>query len=249
MYIYKITNKINSKVYIGQTIRPIEQRFHRHINDAMNNIIDTHFARAIRKYGPDNFYIELIDTANNQEELIKKEQYWINFYNSTNVGYNETDALYKSGGNTYKYKSKDEMNIISEKISISKSGSKNPNSKIIKCLNIYTYDELFFDTVNNCRIYFSETNHRFITTRVTGKIKSLYKNEWLISYYNNDYNFNIKSGRRGTKIRVFNYKTFENNEYDSINEMCRNKNIPKNIILERINNRIFYNNYVIDVIE
>ena len=51
MWIYKITNIQNNKVYIGQTIRPIEQRFHRHLNDALNNILDTHFARAIRKYG------------------------------------------------------------------------------------------------------------------------------------------------------------------------------------------------------
>ena len=41
MWIYKITNIQNNKVYIGQTIRPIEQRFHRHLNDAINNILDT----------------------------------------------------------------------------------------------------------------------------------------------------------------------------------------------------------------
>jgi len=55
MEIYKITNKINGKIYIGQTIRPAECRFNRHINDAMHNILNTHFARAIRKYGPDKW--------------------------------------------------------------------------------------------------------------------------------------------------------------------------------------------------
>ena len=54
MWIYKITNIQNNKVYIGQTIRPIQDRFHRHINDALNNILDTHFARAIRKYGEES---------------------------------------------------------------------------------------------------------------------------------------------------------------------------------------------------
>ena len=62
MWIYKITNIQNNKSYIGQSIRPIEQRFHRHINDALNNILDTHFARAIRAYGKENFKIEVIDT-------------------------------------------------------------------------------------------------------------------------------------------------------------------------------------------
>ena len=73
MWIYKITNIQNQKVYIGQTIRPIEQRFHRHINDAINNTLDTHFARAIRKYGEKNFVIEEIDSAITQNELNKKE--------------------------------------------------------------------------------------------------------------------------------------------------------------------------------
>ena len=52
--IYIITNIQNNKVYIGQTIRPVEYRFNRHINDALNNKLDTHFARAIRKYGKEH---------------------------------------------------------------------------------------------------------------------------------------------------------------------------------------------------
>ena len=90
MYIYKITNQINDKIYVGQTIRPIQQRFTRHINDAVNNVIDTHFARAIRKYGPENFVIELIDVAETQSELNEKEQLWIHKLNATNsqYGYN-----------------------------------------------------------------------------------------------------------------------------------------------------------------
>lgn len=78
MWIYKITNIQNNKVYIGQSIRPINQRFQRHINDALNNILDTHFARAIRKYGKENFIIEEIDIANTQEELNEKSSIGLN---------------------------------------------------------------------------------------------------------------------------------------------------------------------------
>lgn len=78
MIIYKITNKENNKVYIGQTIRTLQQRFNRHKNDALHNILNTHFARAIREYGPDAFIAEVIDTAETQEELNKKN----------NIGYN-----------------------------------------------------------------------------------------------------------------------------------------------------------------
>ena len=66
MIIYKITNIQNGKMYIGQTINSLEDRWKRHQSDALNNVIDTHFARAIRYYGVDNFITEIIDTAETQ---------------------------------------------------------------------------------------------------------------------------------------------------------------------------------------
>ena len=200
MYIYKITNKVNGKVYIGQSIRPIEQRFQRHINDAVNNILDTHFARAIRKYGKENFYIELVETCDNQTELNLREQYWIRKYDSINNGYNETDATSKCGGNTYMSKTESELKEISEKISKTKLGSKNPHSRSVKVFNIVTNEEKVFDTVNDCRKFFNEKNHRFITTRVTGLTKSLYKNEWKIAYTEDEYReFSIGVHRERTR--------------------------------------------------
>ena len=197
MYIYKITNQINNKVYIGQTIRPIEDRFRRHINDAMNYILDTHFARAIRYYKPENFIIELIDTANNQEELNQKEQYWIQFYDSTNQGYNETDAISKCGGNTYKSKTPEEMKKISEKIRQSKLGGKNPHSTKVKCKNIKTNEEYHFDCQADMSKFFNENNHQFISRRCRHEIKCLYKNEWLIAYEQDEYikDYNIKKSK------------------------------------------------------
>ena len=150
MWIYKITNIQNNKVYIGQSIRPINQRLQRHINDALNNILDTHFARAIKKYGKENFVIEEIDTANTQEELNKKEQYWIKYYDSVINGYNETDAISKCGGNTYQSKTEEEMKIIKDKIRQTKIGSKNPMAKKIKRINILTNEIDIFDTVISC---------------------------------------------------------------------------------------------------
>lgn len=189
MYIYKITNIVNNKVYIGQTIQNVQKRFRRHINDAVSNKLNTHFCNAVRKYGKENFIIEAIDNAQTQAELNKKEQYYIEKYNSTNsdYGYNESADRFKCGGNTYYSKSDIEMDIIKEKIRHSKIGAKNPNTKSVKCLNIKTNQELFFDTVGDCQIYFGENTHRFITTRVTEKTKSPYKGEWLISYSDNTY--------------------------------------------------------------
>ena len=184
MWIYKITNIQNNKVYIGQTIRPVEQRFHRHINDALNNILDTHFARAIRKYGKENFIIETIDTANSQEELNQKEQYWIRFYDTVNKGYNETDAISKCGGNTYQSKTKEEMSVIKDKIRQTKIGAKNPMARKVKRINIKTNEVDIFDTVIACAQACGIKNGKTsISTRLNGQVKSPFKNTWMFEYY------------------------------------------------------------------
>ena len=184
MWIYKITNIQNNKVYIGQTIRPIKDRFNRHMNDALNNIIDTHFARAIRKYGKENFVYEEIDNAHSQEELNQKEQYWIRYFNSVEKGYNETDAIFKCGGNTYKSKTAEEMEIIKEKLSQSKMGSKNPMARKVKRINIQTNEVDIFNTITECAKACGIKNGKTsITTRLNGQIISPYKKQWLFEYY------------------------------------------------------------------
>lgn len=191
MFVYKITNKVNNKVYIGQTIRPIKQRFQRHMADALNGTLHTHFCNAIRKYGRDNFYIEILAKTDDQNILNSLEKQYIEKYNSSDsrFGYNESIADFKCGGDTYHSKSETEMAEIKEKIRNSKIGSKNPNSKVVKCFNVRTNQELYFDTVKACQEYFNQQNHRFITTRVLGEVRGLYKNEWKIAYADQDYGY------------------------------------------------------------
>ena len=206
MIIYKITNIQTNQVYIGQTIRTLEQRLNRHKNDALNNVIDTHFARAIRYYGWDTFKAEVIDTAETQDELNQKEQYWIRYYDSVNTGYNETDATSKCGGNTYQSKTPEEMKIIGEKIRQSKLGGNNPAATAIKCKNIETGEEYRFGSQAEARDFFHESNHQFISRRCLGTIKCLYKNKWLFAYEENDYPIDYtvkgKAPRKGTEIKI-----------------------------------------------
>lgn len=227
MIIYKITNKTTGKIYIGQTIRTLEQRWKRHISDALNNILDTHFARAIRTYGPDDFEIEQIDTAETQEELTLKEHNWIVYYNSIENGYNETDSIFKSGGNTYFSKTEEEMNIIKEKIRMSKMGEKNPNATGVKCKNIITGEEHFFGSQADMQRFFNEGNHQFCSKRCRGLIKMLYKNEWLIAYANSEYpidytiqnpDVNNNYARVGTNIEYINLITNEKRTFKSYRE-------------------------------
>lgn len=85
-YIYKITNKINNKIYIGQTIRDPEIRFDEHLYETRGH---SRLHNAIQKYGRQNFYYEIIEQPE-ISQLDTREQYWISFYNSTNddIGYN-----------------------------------------------------------------------------------------------------------------------------------------------------------------
>lgn len=93
-YIYKITNKINGKVYIGQTIRNISYRWEEHLrcsNNSKRDKCEYPLYRAIRKYGKENFIIDKIETCD-IKILDEREIFWIDFYNSydKNYGYNQT---------------------------------------------------------------------------------------------------------------------------------------------------------------
>ena len=89
--IYKITNTINNKCYIGQSI-DIEKRFRQHKNNYDNSnelSYDAHFYRAIRKHGIDNFKFEIIEECE-QDRLDEREIFWIDYYDSFYNGYNST---------------------------------------------------------------------------------------------------------------------------------------------------------------
>lgn len=78
-YIYKVKNKINGKIYIGQT-NNLKRRFNEHMNDKRSE--HQPFGRALRKYGLANFDIKIIDSSNKKEEINKLEIYYISKFNS-----------------------------------------------------------------------------------------------------------------------------------------------------------------------
>ena len=89
-HIYKITNKENNKIYIGQTVKNVEKRFQQH----RNNYNKPYFSQlalyqAFKKYGLENFSFEEIEEVPN-EELDEREKYWIQYFNSYQNGYNST---------------------------------------------------------------------------------------------------------------------------------------------------------------
>lgn len=118
MIIYKISNLINNKVYIGQTIKTIEYRWKHHCK--LNNKRSCRFLlNAIRKHGKENFKIEEIEKCENKEELNIREKYWISFYKSFGEGYNLT-----SGGNFNVELSLESRKMISKKLKGKSNGRK-----------------------------------------------------------------------------------------------------------------------------
>ena len=110
--IYKITNKVNNKSYIGQTIHRSGfkgrysakgngiERVYNYYRRCLkyNSKINEHLFSSIEKYGFENFEVnEIKDIAFTQDELNIKEKCWISFYNSNKTGYN-----IQEGGNDYK---------------------------------------------------------------------------------------------------------------------------------------------------
>lgn len=90
-FIYKVTNKVNGKVYIGQTRRSVEFRWKQHIKS--KDCYDFH--KAIKEYGVANFEVTTLEECP-VEELNSREIYWISKYNSFKNGYNMT-----KGGTSY----------------------------------------------------------------------------------------------------------------------------------------------------
>jgi len=94
MYIYKITNNINKKIYIGKST---DTRNHKQISYYGSGKL---IQLAIKKYGVENFTKEIIDKCNTNIELCEREIYWISYYNSSDltIGYNITNG--GDGGDT-----------------------------------------------------------------------------------------------------------------------------------------------------
>ena len=86
--IYKITNKINKKSYIGQS-NDIQRRFGEHKTKGGKSRIPLDMA--IQKYGMENFDYEILEECS-IELLNEREIYWINFYDTKNQGYNCSDG-------------------------------------------------------------------------------------------------------------------------------------------------------------
>ena len=140
--IYIIKNKINKKVYIGQTTTNIQTRFNQHCKNSTLKNRNYKIYNAIKKYGKENFYIEILEKDIPLEKLNEKEIEYIEKYNSFCLGYNSTkggdgrtiNKKYDEKKICEMYKNGFSLSIIGKKYNVSNATI----SRCLKKLNIQT---------------------------------------------------------------------------------------------------------------
>jgi len=131
-YIYKIINQINKKEYVGCTITTLKKRFEEHAWRCVKTDSNTKFCNSVRKYGFENFVIELIEECD-ANVIYDRERYYIDLFKTYEIGLNSTVG----GEGCLGYKHSKE---IREKISkIIKDGRSHKGK---------TYEEIYGDRVN-----------------------------------------------------------------------------------------------------
>lgn len=170
--IYKATNLVNGKVYIGQTTRTLKRRKGEHLSDARNGSTDP-FHNAIRCHGEENFKWEVIDRADNDEELNQKEIYWISYYNSYIYAENSNGYNATRGGNNFWIGENNPM-----------YGKRSPNAKSIIQLSL---DGEFIKQYPSAREGAKAVNGHYgnIISCCRGKLTHVYNSIWI---YEDDYN-------------------------------------------------------------
>lgn len=129
-YVYLITNKINGKQYVGQTVRTIGTRFYGHCNKGKNTVIN----KAIRKYGKENFIVQELAVAYNQEELTFLEGLYMSWFNTlTPNGYNISKVINGKGKHSEETKEKirKKANTL-ERLKKSSERGKKSRGKVVK---------------------------------------------------------------------------------------------------------------------
>lgn len=109
MYVYKTTNLINGKIYIGVSTRPVDE--------SKSYYGSGYFIMlAIKKYGIENFSKEILKLCTDKKDLSTSEVYYISKYNTTNreIGYNILEGGY--GGNGHYKRSKEHLEKMSSAV-------------------------------------------------------------------------------------------------------------------------------------
>lgn len=199
--IYKITCQITGQIYIGKTEIDTQSRWKQHCRAAYlpsHGDYNFPFHRAIRKYGKDNFIIEIIDTAETSEELNNKEKYWIDYYDSYNNGYNAS----LGGDGHLKYNYDDIINFYLQ----------NNNSLIKTCKHFQIYDQVVYTALKSKNIDYKNLPKNYKSQKnIKNKIycieldKTFNTMKEISDFFGKDVHGNIRRCLNGTTKKAYGY--------------------------------------------
>lgn len=121
--IYKLTSKTTHKSYVGQTIN-LKNRLRKHKHDKVKNPKTGSLQHDLQQYGFTDFELVIIEDNIPQSKLDEREKYWIEKLDTIAQGYNIAKGGH--GGDTYHGFNEQERKELSNKLSRSKTGDKNP---------------------------------------------------------------------------------------------------------------------------
>lgn len=112
--IYSITNKINGKRYIGSSENiKIRWKNHKHFLK-FNKSHSPHLQNAWNKYGEDNFIFEVLEYIQDKNELLKVEQYYLDWFESykSEFGYNTCQISGNTSGRKHSIETKNKLRLL-----------------------------------------------------------------------------------------------------------------------------------------
>ena len=174
--IYKISNIVNGKVYIGKS-QNIEKRFNAHISNLNHNRgHNSHFQNAWDKYGQDNFKFEIIHTLDtyDEKEISNLEIYYISKYDATNfkVGYN-----FQCGGQGGKFSERQKM-IMKEQSKFKNASLSEDDIRLIKLMIYCLMDRKEIAKIFDVKLCVIKSiaevkNYYYVCEELNDKIKGL----------------------------------------------------------------------------
>ena len=245
LVIYKITNKINGHIYIGQT-NDFDRRVKNHINTALRKWkgYERPLYQAMIKYGVENFTFEIIDTADSYDELNQKEIYYIDYYQSS-VDYGKGYNLDLGGHNGNK------SDYVKKKIGDAQRGELN-----------HMYGKTFEKCKNSKPVINETTGKTYVSLRqcalmeygTIDAVKQISKvcdpNSNRFTYKNQVYKLldkdgkpiekNVKPIKNGSK-KI--YESIHNKQYSSFAEASRDTGLSTSMIRDRVYGRIKRDSY------
>lgn len=218
-FIYKITNKVNGKIYIGKTCRNIAIRWREHCSKS-NQQDKYYLHNAIHKYGKDNFIIEVIDSTEDENIINDLEKKWIKYYNSQDrkYGYNLTE-----GGDGNLHYSWEEIRELWDK-----GYSVKEISKIMGC---------YRGTVGEALKEYENYDYKTSLQRSSAMKKEIIKYDLNGNYICSYPSITIAAKENSCSTAILS-KCLKNKEYSAINFLWtyKDEELPKNIRIKQKRN-------------